>query len=710
MPVTQDAERVRALLVVVEELSNMEGTAPGSEVWNEVERRFPLNDYEAEPVPSGAGRRGRVNWTFRSDDLRKAGWLLKSPDGDGRWSVTPDGRDALKRLPDATEFTDEARRLANEVNRDLRAAKLEQLEREVVPVDAAQRRVILAAEEFVRRGFGLGDSVFVEGRPLWTREVVDELRMRFPGPADVGSGTFDQRLRLQLNGASDNAKLLMAEVTTLQLLPISGGPGPAAKRSRIQSILDQMQVRVEIPETIAQAFTGGSFNPGQRMLTTLGECIDVLLRSIDAWLGESAEEHTRLLESPLAWRDFVRAVPGARAPAQRNALMYLVHPGYFGPVVSATHKPQILKAFQEFVSAPAEDEEAALHQVLLGLQVRDGRTVDLYRPPYRDRWKVAEKQIAPDPDPERAPDSDEEPAAEHSPSDLAKTLHYDVGWVEDVLRLLGRRKQIILTGPPGTGKTYAARRIAEHVAGGKSGVQLVQFHPSYSYEDFFEGYRPDPEFDGARFVLRAGPLRQIAEQARLDPERTYVLVIDEINRGNLAKIFGELYFLLEYRDQEIGLLYGHTEKGTSKPTAFRLPANVYFIGTMNTSDRSIALLDAAMRRRFAFVELHPDRPPVSTMFQSWTQDKPMGQELKALLPVLNARIEEAAARIGPSYLMVEGMDEARLAEIWRYEILPLLEEHHFGDGTNVEHRYGLDALRGKTASTISDAGSADSDG
>ena len=135
-------------------------------------------------------------------------------------------------------------------------------------------------------------------------------------------------------------------------------------------------------------------------------------------------------------------------------------------------------------------------------------------------------------------------------------------------------------------------------------VKLVQFHPSYTYEDFFEGFRPEPGGSGTlTFRLRAGPFRDFAEVAAANPSTAYILIIDEINRANLAKVFGELYFLLEYRDQSISLQY-------SPDKEFILPENLFLIGTMNTADRSIALIDTAMRRRFAFVELDPRIPPV----------------------------------------------------------------------------------------------------
>ncbi|MBM4418705.1 MAG: AAA family ATPase, partial [Chloroflexi bacterium] len=165
-------------------------------------------------------------------------------------------------------------------------------------------------------------------------------------------------------------------------------------------------------------------------------------------------------------------------------------------------------------------------------------------------------------------------------------------YLDDVLDLLIDRRQVIFYGPPGTGKTYIARKLAEACAGAKDRVTPVQFHPSYSYEDFVWGYRP--KADGT-FRLEDGPLLVAARAAREQPGEIHVILIDEFNRGNIAKVFGELYYLLEYRDEDLQLQYGRQEK-------FRLPKNLWFIGTMNAADRSIALLDAALRRRFYFVE------------------------------------------------------------------------------------------------------------
>lgn len=285
---------------------------------------------------------------------------------------------------------------------------------------------------------------------------------------------------------------------------------------------------------------------------------------------------------------------------------------------------------------------------------------------------------------------------------LADKLHMPTSALQEVIDLLSSRKQIVLYGPPGTGKTFVAKALARHVIGtdDPSRMQLVQFHPSYAYEDFFEGYRPaETESGQATFTLQPGPLARIAREAKGNPSHPYVLVIDEMNRANLAKVFGELYFLLEYRNESMQLQYRPME-------AFRLPENLFIIGTMNTADRSIALLDAAMRRRFSFVELHPDEEPVKGVLSAWLSRGGHDSERAELLEALNAAIEDQDRdlRIGPSYLMRdEASTDEGLERVWKYDIMPLLEEHYYGRLTRdqIHSRFGLSVLRSTAGGTAS---------
>ncbi|KRC53369.1 MULTISPECIES: AAA family ATPase [unclassified Nocardioides] len=263
--------------------------------------------------------------------------------------------------------------------------------------------------------------------------------------------------------------------------------------------------------------------------------------------------------------------------------------------------------------------------------------------------------------------------------ELAADLHVSQAWLQECIDLLNDRPQLIFYGPPGTGKTFLAQAIARHVAG--DNFRLVQFHPAYSYEDFFEGYRPTAS---GGFELKPGPMRKIVDQALANPREPFVLIIDEINRGNLAKVFGELYFLLEYRKDNVELLYADEE--------FNLPENVFIIGTMNTADRSIALVDAAMRRRFAFLPLHPSEEPTDQILRSWLAEQGLPARVADLLDELNRRIEDSDFKIGPSYFMRPAVHASGgLDRTWRTSILPLLEEHHFGEltGAQVAARYGF---------------------
>ncbi len=266
-------------------------------------------------------------------------------------------------------------------------------------------------------------------------------------------------------------------------------------------------------------------------------------------------------------------------------------------------------------------------------------------------------------------------------------------WLRRARNLLALKRQLILQGVPGTGKTHVARQLARLLTSGREeAVRLVQFHPAYSYEEFVEGIKVRSVAVEGRhdvtYPVEDGLLCAFAAEAARRPSEPHVLVIDEINRGNLPRIFGELLYLLEYRDQAVGLPYSRR--------GFRLPANLYLIGTMNAADRSTAVIDQALRRRFSFIEMPPD----TSLLAAWlaahvpAAGPAFADQVVSLFERLNARLRAdlgPQGQIGHSYFMVEALDEGRLRTIWEHHVRPLLEEHFTAHPNRLE-AYDLDRL------------------
>lgn len=684
------AKVVRARLAL-DALVRFGGTARRPDLWAVVAQEVPLTGAETETLGNGTVR-GMNDWLWWTTSMVKAGWMTK--DGNGTWTITDGGRAALVEYADPVAFAEAVHAGYGNWDRE----RKETLATRLVPTDEQQKRVIQTAKVFAERALANGESVFAPGRTVWIPATVDEARDAFVGAESTGRN-FVEQLKHQLADVGDDARLLMAELVTLQLLPASlDSIGENAKRARVNEVLSTMEHRVEIPAEVDAAFGSGSFSTGQLLSGHIVNSLNVLLNFAAAWVRMNQEERERHLGDPWAFRDFVMALPKPNIPAQRLSLMYLFHPETFKDIVSKDQREAIRDAFVGEIGGSSGDLDRDLLDITIELQKKQSGPVNFYRDPLRSRWQHVTQELTDVIEP--VPSRSTFPRADAT---LAGKLFVDEPWLQDTLDLLERRRQVIFYGPPGTGKTYIAKALAEHATGAPP--RIVQFHPSYSYEDFVEGYRPAVEDAGLVYRIKHGPFLEIAEQASKNPEQNFVLVIDEINRGNIAKIFGELYFLLEYRDEPVRLLYGEQP--------FQLPANLYIVGTMNTSDRSIALLDAAMRRRFAFVELHPDQPPTSSVLTRWLSAHGLDPEPARLLAALNGLIDDRAYQVGPSFLMPSDRDvsDARLREIWRYEILPLLEEVHYGEGVNVEARYGVDALRARLAQRVDAQGaSVGSDG
>ena len=252
---------------------------------------------------------------------------------------------------------------------------------------------------------------------------------------------------------------------------------------------------------------------------------------------------------------------------------------------------------------------------------------------------------------------------------------------------------IILEGPPGTGKTYTALNLARHLLGSnwdnlqfhnlndysKGAWDLIQFHPNYSFEDFVRGLVAEPTENGVAFVARDKIFAQMCIAAGGNPGATFLLIIDEINRGDLSKVLGELIYGLEYRDKPVSLLYGTTDNGGKLNTRLVVPKNLYIVGTMNTADRSIALVDYAIRRRFSFFKLQPDRKVIED-FDYYATGEVKNTALQRFDQV-QAIFDEINSdyRIGHTYFLVGNRDQPGTLDAlnfkYNYQVIPLLEEY-----------------------------------
>lgn len=239
------------------------------------------------------------------------------------------------------------------------------------------------------------------------------------------------------------------------------------------------------------------------------------------------------------------------------------------------------------------------------------------------------------------------------------------------VRSIHRKKQAIIYGSPGTGKTFIAEKIAKFLISGSDGFsELVQFHPAYTYEDFIQGIRPQSEDGKITYPLVPGCFKKFCHQAKTR-QGICTFIIDEINRANIAQVFGELMYLLEYRNQKIPLAAGNT---------FQIPENVRIIGTMNTADRSIAEFDYALRRRFAFIQLRSNYEILNKIYQD--TNFPINKLIN-ILRKINQVINDKNYEIGISFFITDNLFED-IEDIWCMEIEPYLEEYFFNQPEAVE--------------------------
>jgi 5-methylcytosine-specific restriction protein B len=570
----RNAPRLRAALTLLDRAGQ---PMKYRELFSQLERDYPPIDDDLD-----ATRDGQIRWQndllFQSVNLVKAGWMLK--DGRGSWSITEAGREALRRIPQPTEF---------------QRASLRRYYEWVEQQKETQRRAWL-----IRGSSVLGANLVPEWLAGgWVSLPASQLRQI---DADISPDD------LAAAAAEDYDHLKYQE-----------------QKSKVDEIV-AFVTRIQSGDVVTTTSEGGFY---------VGDVTGEL-----EW--RLSEEGRSNLRRAVDWRNPDAPIDFAALP---------------DPL------PAKLRSGSAVIDLTAQ------------LDLIDDLTIT--------------REVSD----ERVEGAESRPAHEHLPEptqQLAGDLLLDLTWLKKVRDLLDERKQIVLYGPPGTGKTFLAQKLAEHLVGQEQ-VRLVQFHPAYSYEDFFEGYRPEQGEGGTiGFRLRSGPLRRLASDAAEHRDEAFVLIIDEINRADLAKVFGELYFLLEYRKEAVQLMYSGSDD------SFSLPDNLYIIGTMNTADRSIALVDAAMRRRFGFVALDMTSGPTKSLLRNWSAKHKLPMLAADLLDELNRRLDDPDFQVGPSYFMkrrdLDAFSTARLEMIWDSDILPLLQEHYYGQWEAIADKFSLKSL------------------
>ena len=563
--------------------------------------------------------------------------------------------------------------------------------------DADTERVYKAAERWVECALLSDDSLFTPGTAIWSSCWLGELRQKLQDQP----GNFLNNLQRQLAGRPPEVYQLVSEALYFYYL-IDASTKGTTKQNNIAKVISWSEEPVEIPQGLIDSLSPGLVDSGTTKPFQKFH-VGFLIEVVEHWKEKEKEEQNRLLNDPWAFKDFVTQLgfrsellkgAGNEPRAQREGLLHLVFPDTFEAIVSHSDKESIANSFANLVKDPSGDVDRQLAQIRPALEAQYGNADHLFYviPEIRVQWDKNYK-----PGNEDIPTEVTSPWIASKIAKLADQLLWPPEPLQEIIDDLQEKRQVIFYGPPGTGKTYVAQAIAQHCQENGGGFEIVQFHPSYSYEDFVEGFRPTLTDDGqAGFKLTQGPLRRIAKKAEANPDATFILIIDELNRGNVSKVLGELYFLLEYRGRAVRLQYGGGDgEDGAESEGFSLPSNLWFICTMNTADRSIALMDAALRRRFYFAPFFPNKSPIKGLLRRWLDQHGHDALAADLVDAANAKLDRDSG-IGPSHFMVEvqTLDENRVRRIWNRAVIPYVEEQCFGDADKLA-KFKFERLKGQ---------------
>ena len=556
---------------------------------------------------------------------------------------------------------------------------------------------ILAAAECWRDRCLLDERSLFADWSLWTRPNFQELHSLFVENPDESKDPFLAKLQRQLSPGSPDAKCLWAEMTWLyRLIQDRRSMKPETKRDQIAeawrwSGRDFPEDHELLSDRVLRA---GVINPGTGYNTHAWMEFRFFVVAMIAWFSLDRTERESLLGHPWDFTSWLDATEYVRNRMFRHAILFLLFPAEFEPIVSTTNKKKIVSRLH-LGDRIDDSSQVEVDRAILAIRLHleddhPGEELHFYDSPIKELWKeprhpkqlktskkVKEKKPKP---------YGGDPSTTYTPDDAHQDLFIPRSDFDRLLTSIKLRKNLIVQGPPGTGKTFIARRIAWCLIGREddSPIEMVQFHQSYAYEDFVQGYRPT---DNGGFELKNGVFHRFCERARVNPDTPHVFIIDEINRGNLSRIFGELLMLIE-RDKRskkyaVALTYSDQR--------FHVPENVFILGMMNTADRSLALVDYALRRRFAFETLEPaygkdcGRPEFEKYLTGKGAHPELARRISDRMDKLNETIRNdkelgRGFQIGHSYF-VPGDGDTPSEDWYKHivdtQIAPLLREYWF---------------------------------